>query len=120
MIVKTMSLHDFRFDGKVYRQRRGGSIGLDLTGVISDIYMCEWDKALIQAMEEARLMLMLYKRYKDDVNFIVAVFGSVYQSQDDRERSVIVGFHNGDELKTTWSSGINKYSSIQRSIRKKL
>ena len=89
MIVKTMSLHDFRFDGKVYRQRRGGSIGLDLTGVISDIYMCEWDKALIQAMEEARLMLMLYKRYKDDVNFIVAVFGSVYQSQDDRERSVM-------------------------------
>ena len=67
MIVKTMSLHDFRFDGKVYRQKGGGSIGLDLTGVISDIYMCEWDKALIQGMESARLMQVLYKRYKDDV-----------------------------------------------------
>ena len=89
MIVKTMSLHDFRFDGKVYRQRRGGSIGLDLTGVISDIYMCEWDKALIQRMEENRLMLMLYKRYKDDVNFIVAAFGLVDQSQEDRERNVM-------------------------------
>ena len=43
MIVKTMSLHDFQLDGQLYRQSRGGSIGLDLTGVVSDVYMCEWD-----------------------------------------------------------------------------
>ena len=30
-----MKSHDFTFDGKIYRQRSGGSIGLDLTGVLS-------------------------------------------------------------------------------------
>ena len=90
MIVKTMSLHDFRFDGKVYRQKGGGSIGLDLTGVISDIYMCEWDKALIRGMESAKMMQVLYKRYKDDVNFVVALSEvSESQTQEEREREVM-------------------------------
>ena len=93
MIVKTMSMHDFRFDGMVYRQESGGSIGLDLTGVISDIYMCEWDKALIRGMEFAKLILVLYKRYKDDVNFAVVV-GDVNvdtegQTQDERKKMVM-------------------------------
>ena len=39
MICRTMSLHDYRFNGQLYRQKEGGSIGLDLTGVISDIYI---------------------------------------------------------------------------------
>ncbi len=44
LICKTMSLHDLNFDSQIYRQAAGGSIGLDLTGIVSDIYMCEWDK----------------------------------------------------------------------------
>ena len=70
MIVKTMSLHDFQLDGQLYRQSRGGSIGLDLTGVVSDVYMCEWDSRLIGMMEEAHMETVVYKRYKDDVDFI--------------------------------------------------
>ena len=41
MVKRTMSLHDFEFDGSIYKQMKGGSIGLDLTGVVSDIYMCD-------------------------------------------------------------------------------
>ena len=37
MIEKVMSLHDYVFDGKIIRQKMGGSIGLDLTGVVADI-----------------------------------------------------------------------------------
>ena len=37
MIVKTMSMHEFQFDGKIYRQKLGGSIRLGLFGVVSDI-----------------------------------------------------------------------------------
>ena len=37
MVIKTMSLHDFQFDDRVFRQKSGGAIGLDLTGVVSDI-----------------------------------------------------------------------------------
>ena len=42
MIEKTMPLHYYQLDGKVYRQSSYGSIGLDLNVVMSDIYMCDW------------------------------------------------------------------------------
>ena len=66
-----MSLHDFHFDGDIYRQKSGGSIGLDLTGVLSDIYMCYWDIQIIQKANEAGMNVLMYKRYKDDVNVII-------------------------------------------------
>ena len=37
MIEKTIELHDYKFDNKIYRQMKGGAIGMDLTGVIADI-----------------------------------------------------------------------------------
>ena len=55
-------------DGEIYRQTSGGSIGLDLTGVISDIYMCHWDEVLLEKLEIHDIIVHLYKRYKDDVN----------------------------------------------------
>ena len=64
MIIKTVSLHDFQLDGQLFRQSGGGSIGLDLTGVVSDVYMCEWDRHLIGLMEEASMKAVVYKRYK--------------------------------------------------------
>ena len=39
MIEKTMNLHEYVDDGNIIRQKEGGSIGLDLTGVVSDICM---------------------------------------------------------------------------------
>ena len=40
MIEKTKEMHDYMFDRKIYGQIKGGAIGMDLTGVIADIYMC--------------------------------------------------------------------------------
>ena len=71
MIVHVMSLHDFHFDSVIYRQRTGGSIGLDLTGVVSDIYMEEWDTQLIQKAAFENVDILLYKRYKDDGNLAI-------------------------------------------------
>ena len=67
MIEKTMSLHDYVFDGEIIRQKGGGSIGLDLTGVVSDIYMNHWDKIFLQKLLEKNIIAHLYKRYKDDI-----------------------------------------------------
>ena len=73
MIRRTMELHDFQIDGEMYRQREGGSIGMDLTGLVSDIYMCEWDKEVISGMNTEQIKSQLYKRYKDDVNMILEI-----------------------------------------------
>ena len=50
MVAKTMSLHDYVFDGNIIRQKERGSIGVDLTGVVADIYMCHWDKLFLQKL----------------------------------------------------------------------
>ena len=68
MIKTTMSLHDFHFEGRIYRQTSGGSIGLDLTGVFSDIYMCDWDEHLLRKCKSNNVDILMYQRYKDDVD----------------------------------------------------
>jgi hypothetical protein len=91
MIRKTMALHDFQFDGNIHRQKNGGSIGLDLTGVISDIYMCEWDEELMLALQVEGFILHLYKRYKDDVNMILECEDKVLRGEEEEgTRSVRV------------------------------
>ena len=80
------SLQDYQIDGEVYRQAEGGSIGMDLTGVVSDIYMIEWDKELIKKIHESSIMVKLYKRYKDDINMVLDVDGMQIEYGDDRER----------------------------------
>ena len=73
LITKTMNNHCFVFEGRIYRQEEGGSIGLDLTGVVADIYMSWWDGQLIVLLREARFFAILYKRYVDDIDMVLAV-----------------------------------------------
>ena len=73
IMVRTMALHDFVIDGRVFRQEKGRSIGLDLTGVMSDIFMCEWDNMVLNKMANRGIHAVVYGRYKDDVNFVVDV-----------------------------------------------
>ena len=70
MIKKTMEMHDYKYDKRIFRQVKGGAIGMDLTGVIADIYMCEWDKKMIESMVERGYKCEMYKRYKDDINIV--------------------------------------------------
>ena len=73
MVRRTMELHDFCLDGQMFRQRQGGSIGLDLTGVVADIFMCTWDRMLLENMTSNGIDAVVYGRYKDDVNFVLQV-----------------------------------------------
>ena len=78
MVRKTMELHDFIFNNIIYRQKHGGSIGLDLTGMVANIYMCYWDNELKCRLMEANIHAIVYKRYVDDVDVIL----------DDRSRGI--------------------------------
>ena len=73
MVKKTMALHDFVINGKIFRQKKGGSIGLDFTWAVSDIFMCGWDKRLLEGMAMEEMNAIVYGRYKDDVNFVMDV-----------------------------------------------
>ena len=86
MVKRTMELHDFVIDGKMFRQKKGGSIGLDLTGVVSDIFMLGWDKRLMERMVRKDMITVVYGRYKDDVNFIADARGLEGDTAVGRER----------------------------------
>ena len=86
MVKRTMELHDFSIDGRIFRQKKGGSIGLDLTGVISDIFMCRWDKLLIERMSVCDIIAVIYKRYKDDVNVVLDAGGEESGTEKGEER----------------------------------
>ena len=70
-IKQTMKNHCFKFKGKLYRQEVGGSIGLDLTGVIAEIYMSWWDNQLVVLLTQERIFVMFYTRYVDDSNMVL-------------------------------------------------
>ena len=87
MVKKTMTLHDFVVDGLIYRQSEGGAIGMDLTGVVSDIYMCHWDQQVIAGLQANGMVLELYKRYKDDVNLIFHKGG---EEEDESRKEIMI------------------------------
>ena len=104
MIEKTMSLHDYVFDGDIIRQKGGGSIGLDLTGVVADIYMDYWDEKFKEVLRNSNIEVKLYKRYKDDINLVLEIDYNAEVGRAENEAVI---------LKTI----IEKANSIHASIR---
>ena len=66
-----MNNHLYIFNGEPRQQRKGGPIGLGLTGDVAQVFMCWWDRELVRKMEEAGLGVVLYKRYVDDINLVM-------------------------------------------------
>ena len=91
MVKRVMRLHDFVIDGQIHRQKEGGSIGLDLTGVVADIFMERWDKMFLIRLGGGDIEAVLYGRYKDDVNFVLDARGVEADTEvgDERDRRVM-------------------------------
>ena len=66
-----MSNHLYIFNKVGQKQSKGGPIGLALTGDVAQVFMCFYDRELIKKMERLGLDLLTYRRYMNDVNFIV-------------------------------------------------
>ena len=70
MVIETITNHGYQYNSKIFKQEEGGAIGLELVGVVAKIYMCWWDKQLLQHAAVETLKLELYKRYEDDCNVV--------------------------------------------------
>ena len=53
------------------KQAKEGAIGLELTGVLAQIFMVWWDREFKTRVETLGIPLYMYKRYVDDINVIV-------------------------------------------------
>ena len=70
-IRTVMKNHIYIFNNTLRRQKKGGPIGLTLTGILAQIVMVWWDHQLHQRLIAIGINKRLYKRYVDDVNIIV-------------------------------------------------
>ena len=59
------------FNKEIRLQISGGAIGVDLTGVMAQIFMSWWDKELLKTLNELRMEVMLYERYVDDIDICI-------------------------------------------------
>ena len=65
-----METHTYEFADAIRRQRKGGAIGMELTGVIAHIFMVWWDREYKRKLQEVNAQLNLHERYVDDTNLV--------------------------------------------------
>ena len=65
-----METHVYEFVEEIRRQRKGGAIGMELTGVVAQIFMVWWDRELRRRLEEVNIRLKMHERYVDDSNVL--------------------------------------------------
>ena len=85
-----MKNHIYKINDKIKKQTKGGPIGLELTGDIAQIYMCWWDKQMKIRLAESNIILLLYKRYVDDINFIIDKQKAIRENRDEKEDLEII------------------------------
>ena len=74
VLIYIMKNHIYEFDNKIYKQKEGGAIGVELTGTMAQIFMVWWDKKFQEiSKEELQLEIIFYKRYLDDINVIMKI-----------------------------------------------
>ena len=68
LIIEAMQNHVYTFNSEARIQSEGGPIGLSLTGELADMFMVEWDKKVLKELEKVGVNILLYGRFKDDIN----------------------------------------------------
>ena len=62
-----MTKHVYVFNDELRLQMEGGAIGVDLTGVLADIFMSWWDREMVRRLQEIGIKTLIYERYVDDI-----------------------------------------------------
>ena len=63
-----MSTHIYEVGDELKMQKKGGPIGLELTGVLANVFMIWWDKCFLDLLNKIGIKSGIYERYVDDIN----------------------------------------------------
>ena len=99
MVETTFSHHHYKWGNKLFRQGKGGSIGLRATGSVSRCIMDVWIEELERKMTENGMEVHMMRKYVDDVVLVTTKLklGSRYKGgvvtvdQEDVESDVQEG-----------------------------
>ena len=64
----TLCNHIFCFGNKLYRQTKGGAIGVEMAGDVANLFMVWCDRHLKRKLEDEGIRVKIYSRYVDDIN----------------------------------------------------
>ena len=80
-LTLVMTNHTYEFDSTIYRQKKGGATGLELTGTLAQVFMSWYDAQIVEKLTSIGLRPYMYQRYVDDTNpaFPEAHLGAVYR-----------------------------------------
>ena len=71
VVLKTLlESHTYDFASEIRRQKEGGAIGMELTGVVAQIFMVWWDREFRKRLRELEIQVELHERYVDDTNLV--------------------------------------------------
>ena len=70
VLHELLETHTYDFAGEIRRQEEGGAIGMEITGVVAQIFMVWWDRQLVRKLNEVNIQLNLHERYVDDTNAV--------------------------------------------------
>ena len=60
-----ISNHIYQFDGKVFKQQKGGPIGLEVSGFLAILVMLWWDRVFVDKLRRMEIDLLMYNRFYD-------------------------------------------------------
>ena len=93
-VKAVMTNHYFSIGGKMYRQKDGGSIGLDLTVELASVYMSLWDESFIKKCKSLGIKLDVYCRYVDDT---IVVCGAIGEGWSYNKKENILEYNSSNE-----------------------
>ena len=70
MLTLCMDNHCYQFNNQVRIQKKGGPIGLKLTGEIADCIMLDWEQTLLAELKKLEIVPEIYTRFKDDITIV--------------------------------------------------
>ena len=72
-VKTTFSNHIYLFHNRLFRQGKGGPIGLRLTGVVARLVMDSWARLFLSTLDLNNIKVHLFKKYVDDVNLAMSL-----------------------------------------------
>ena len=84
MIKTGMKNHVYKFHNKIRIQKKGGPIGLALTGEVADCWMLNWDKKFLEKLKSVGIESLMYSRLKDDILIITESLEKGTKFEDDK------------------------------------
>ena len=72
-VLTTFRNHIYMYRNDLYKQKRGGAIGLRLTGVVARLVMDRWARIFLGHLSAGEVEVYMLKKYVDDINLVMAI-----------------------------------------------